>query len=66
MVLPNPKQDTDSIEIEEIIREVREECIQRGISVYADMANSIRAIGNVSRYCARRESRSACCASAAR
>lgn len=65
MVLPNPKQDTNSIEIEEIIREVREECIQRGIPVYADMANSIRAIGNVSRYCARRESRSACCASAA-
>jgi acyl-CoA synthetase (NDP forming) len=55
LVLPNPKRDLNSLEIEEIIRKARQEFLQRKIPVFDDLKDALRAIQHVSEYCARHE-----------
>jgi len=50
LVLPNIRQDEDSIEIEEINRETRRLFTDTGMPVFDDVTNAFRAITSVSRY----------------
>jgi len=54
LILPNRKQEEDSMEIEEIIRETRRLFVEAGMPVYDDVKNALRAIASVSTYCRRR------------
>ena len=54
LILPNHKQEEDSIEIEEIIRETRRLFVEAGMPVYDDVKNALRAIASVSKYYRRR------------
>jgi acyl-CoA synthetase (NDP forming) len=49
-VLPNLKQDEDSMDIEEITRETRRLLLESGIPVYDDVKNALRAVASVSGY----------------
>jgi acyl-CoA synthetase (NDP forming) len=55
LVLPNPKRDLNSLEIEEVIRKARQEFIQRNIPVFDDLKDALRAIQHVAQYCLKRE-----------
>lgn len=54
LVLPNIRQDEDSMEIEEINRETRRLFTEAGIPVFDDVSNALRAVASVSRYYRRR------------
>jgi acyl-CoA synthetase (NDP forming) len=54
LVLPNIKQGSDSMDIEDLIRETRNAFLDKGIPVYDDIRKALRAVGHVSRYFARR------------
>lgn len=55
LILPNHKQEEDSLEVEEIIRETRRLFIEAGMPVYDDVKNALRAISSVSTYYRRRK-----------
>ena len=50
LVLPNHKQEVGGWEMEEIIRETRQLCLNAGMPVYDDVKNALRAIAGVSMY----------------
>jgi acyl-CoA synthetase (NDP forming) len=54
LVLPDSRQEEDSIELESVIREARRIFIESGMAVFTDMKNALRAIALVSRYSKRR------------
>jgi acyl-CoA synthetase (NDP forming) len=54
LVLPNIKQGAESMDIEDMNREMRDTFLGKGIPVYDDIKKALRAIGHVSRYYARR------------
>jgi acyl-CoA synthetase (NDP forming) len=58
LILPNHKQEEDSLEVEEIIRETRRLFIEAGMPVYDDVKNALRAISSVSAYYRRRKDQS--------
>jgi acyl-CoA synthetase (NDP forming) len=53
-VLPNQKRDLEYLDIEEMIREVRDAFVERGIPVFDDLAAALRTVGCVARYAARK------------
>jgi len=55
MVLPNYKQEKDAMDIEEVIRDAREQFLKAGIPVFDQVENAIKAIASVSRYVLRRK-----------
>ncbi len=57
MVLPNPKRDADSIEVEQVTRETKLALLRKGVPVFDGLREAMRAIGSVSRYHARLEGR---------
>jgi acyl-CoA synthetase (NDP forming) len=54
LVLPNIKQGMESLDIEDLNREMRNAFLGKGIPVYDDIRKALRAVGHVSRYYARR------------
>lgn len=54
LVLPNIRQDEDSIDIEEINRETRRLFTEAGMPVFDDVNNALRAVALVSQYYRRR------------
>ena len=54
LVLPNIKQGAESLDIEEMNRDMRTVFLEKGIPVYDDIRKALRAVGHVSRYCSRR------------
>lgn len=54
LVIPNIRQDEDSIEIEEINRETRRLFTEAGMPVFDDVTNALRAIASISKYYRRR------------
>ncbi len=57
LVLPDFKQGMESMDIEEMIREARGIFLDRGIPVFDDLGDCLRALGHVSRYYAVRKAR---------
>ncbi len=57
LVLPNPKRDLNSLEVEEVLRKTRQEFIQRKIPVFDDLKEALRAIHHVSQYFRRCEAK---------
>lgn len=57
LVLPDFKQGVESMDIAEMIREARDIFLDRGIPVFDDLGNCLRALGHVSRYYAGRRRR---------
>ncbi len=57
LVLPDFKQGMESMDIEEMIREARDIFLDRGIPVFDDLGDCLRALGHVSRYYAGRKAR---------
>jgi len=51
IVLPNIKQELESMEIEEVIREARAIFLEKGIPVMDTLNDALRAISHVSHYC---------------
>lgn len=54
LVLPNIKQGSESLDVEELNRDMRTVFLEKGIPVYDDIRKALRAVGHVSRYWARR------------
>ncbi len=54
MVLPNYQQDRDALDIEEVIREVREQCLAAGIPVFDQVQNALTAISRLALYVRRK------------
>jgi acyl-CoA synthetase (NDP forming) len=50
MVLPNHKRETESMDIEEVLRAARKECIDRHIPVFDELSHAMKAVSNVSNY----------------
>lgn len=50
IVMPNYKQERASMEIEELIREMRKLFLDKGIPVFEDMSDALKAVSNVSMY----------------
>lgn len=50
VVLPNPKQGLDSMDIEEMLREARQAFLACGIPVFEDVRGAFQAVAHVSRY----------------
>jgi hypothetical protein len=57
VVLPNLKQGNDALDIEDMIREARDAFLSRGVPVFNDLGNCLRAIAHVSKYYTVRKSR---------
>ena len=55
LVAPNIKQGSESLDIEEMLREARSAFLEKGIPVFDDLEDALRAVDHVSRYCARKE-----------
>ncbi len=55
LVAPNIKQGLESLDIEEMLREARSAFLERGIPVFDDLDDALRAVSHVSRYRARKE-----------
>jgi len=55
LVTPNIKQGPESLDIEELMREARSAFLERGIPVFDDLNDALRAVDHVSRYCARKK-----------
>jgi len=55
LVAPHIKQGLESLDIEEMLREARSAFLERGIPVFDDIEDALRAVDHVSRYCARKE-----------
>ncbi|MCD6569325.1 MAG: CoA-binding protein [Deltaproteobacteria bacterium] len=53
LVLPNYKQEMEYMDIEELIREARRVFLAKGIPVFDDLKDALRAIAHVSNYYAR-------------
>jgi len=51
MVFPNIKQEIESMDIEEVMREVRKAFLDRCIPVFDDIADALEAVSRVSNYC---------------
>ena len=54
VVMPNYKQERASMEIEELIRETRKLFLDKGIPVFEEINDALRAVRNVSEYYERR------------
>ena len=54
VVLPNIKQEIESMDIEEVMREARKAFLNRGIPVFDDIEDALEAVSHVSNYCRRR------------
>jgi len=54
LVAPNIKQGLESLDIEEMLREARSVFLEKGIPVFDDLEEALRAVNHVSRYCARK------------
>lgn len=50
VVLPNPKQGLDSMDIEEMLREARQAFLASGIPVFEDVRGAFQAVAHVSRF----------------
>ncbi len=57
LVLPNPKKGLDDLDIVEMIEQTRREFIHRGIPVFDEIEQALRAIGQVGDYYAKRGGR---------
>jgi len=55
LVAPNINQGPESLDIEELLREARSAFLEKGIPVFDDLEDALRAVNHVSRYCARKE-----------
>ncbi|MBA7572281.1 hypothetical protein ES708_14060 [subsurface metagenome] len=55
LVAPKIKQGLESLDIEEMLREARFAFLEKGIPVFDDLEDALRAVSHVSRYCARKE-----------
>ncbi|MBN2538545.1 MAG: CoA-binding protein [Deltaproteobacteria bacterium] len=51
VVLPNLKQEIDSMDVEEVMREARKAFLDRGIPVFDDISDALKAVNRVSDYC---------------
>lgn len=54
MVLPNYKQELESMDVESVIREAREGLVSKGIPVFERVDDALKAVSMVSRYAVRR------------
>ncbi|HOO90773.1 MAG TPA: hypothetical protein PLA74_08115, partial [Syntrophales bacterium] len=54
VVLPNPKQEIESMDIEEVMREARKAFLDRGVPVFDDISDALKAVNRVSDYCRRK------------
>jgi len=50
LVMPEFKQGQDSLDITDLIRETRQVFLERGIPVFNDLGNALRALSHVSQY----------------
>jgi hypothetical protein len=50
LVMPEFKQGQDSLDITDLIRETRQVFLEKGILVFNDLGNALRALGHVSQY----------------
>jgi acyl-CoA synthetase (NDP forming) len=57
VVMPNLKQGREALDIEDLIREARAAFLAKGIPVFSDLGNCLRALAHVSSYYARRKAR---------
>ncbi|MCU0847069.1 MAG: CoA-binding protein [Spirochaetes bacterium] len=55
LVLPNYKREPEAMEIEEVIRDTRRLFLEKGIPVFDDLRDAMKAAGAVSRYYCRRK-----------
>lgn len=55
LVTPNIKQGLESLDIEDLLREARSAFLERGIPVFDDLEDALRAVNHISRYHARKE-----------
>ncbi|MCP4134813.1 MAG: hypothetical protein GY754_27815 [bacterium] len=58
MVLPQYKQELESIEVETITREARKLFLEKGIPVFDEMKDALKALGNVTKYYEKKRARS--------
>jgi acyl-CoA synthetase (NDP forming) len=58
LVLPNFKQGKNSMDIEDMIRDTRHVFLERGIPVFDDLSNALKALSHVSKYNSRKSMRS--------
>lgn len=56
VVLPNIKQEIESMDIEEVMREARGVFLDKGIPVFDDITDALKAVSRVSDYCRKRDS----------
>ena len=50
LVLPNNKRDRESLDIEDMMREARDIFLEKGIPVFDDLTDALRAVSHVSNY----------------
>jgi acyl-CoA synthetase (NDP forming) len=60
LVLPDFKQGQESLDIGEMIREARQVFLDKGIPVYHDLVQALRALGHVSRFASKKEQERRC------
>ncbi|MDD5711352.1 MAG: CoA-binding protein [Smithellaceae bacterium] len=51
MVLPNHRQEPGELDVEEMLRSAKKAFLERGIPVFDDLDEALRAIHHVARYC---------------
>jgi hypothetical protein len=56
VILANPKRGVDDLDIVEMLALARREFLDRGLPVFDELHEAIRAIGHVNSYYARRKS----------
>ncbi|MCK9275334.1 MAG: CoA-binding protein [Syntrophales bacterium] len=54
LVMPNNKQDANSLDVEEMRRDARAAFLEKGVPVFDELDDALRAITHVSKYYARR------------
>jgi acyl-CoA synthetase (NDP forming) len=60
LVLPDFKQGQESLDIGEMIREARQVFLDKGIPVYHDLVQALRALGHISRFASKKEQERRC------
>ena len=55
VVLPNLKQGQDDLDVLEVLARARQAFLDRGIPVFADLADALRAVGHLNSYYGRRD-----------
>ncbi|MDY6968078.1 MAG: CoA-binding protein [Spirochaetota bacterium] len=58
VVLPNIRQEVEAIDIEEMMREAKKELLNKGIAVFDDIKEALKAVSHVSVFYSRQQKRS--------